>query len=45
MWGATPKEEPEFDKKDVKDIVTNPVKAKGGEKFGVGFGLGHAELN
>lgn len=46
MWGATPKEDDrlELGKSEPKDIVEAPVSAPGGEKFGVGFGLGHTEI-
>lgn len=29
---------------EAKDIVSAPIQAKGGEKFGIGFGLGHTEV-
>lgn len=48
MWGATPNESTKlnFDQKnsEPQDIVSNPVEAVGGDKFGVGFGLGHTEI-
>lgn len=44
MWGAKPKETKDPGKKEVKDIVADPIKDKTGKNFGVGFGLGHVEI-
>lgn len=53
MWGADVESssgESDFDRiarniqGENEDITQSPIRAKGGESFGVGFGLGYSEV-